>query len=564
MQTFIAILLGSVIVLSFWLYKRYRKKKKIRERFKKNWGQPKNKSYNWGQIRNYHDYLKESATNYQIDDDTWDDLNLADIYSKIDHTISPIGQQVLYNILHSPLFDEEELEKRKQFVEIFRDENFRVQLQLKLNELNNAQIWRLPNLLFNNLPKIPKWYNALLLIPFFVLSCIVLGFINPIFFLGLGIIPVLNMIVQYIVGKRIRRYTLALSGISPLLTQTEAICTLDSNCQHPLGSIGESLRSQSQKLSKLNRRVHTFLHEGNHNSLGGLFWDYLDILLLLKINMFTLSVKSIAQNKDTLKKLYHNIGYIDAMLAVSSFKSSLSEYCHPKFTDDNIQLNYNQAYHPLLDQPVANSINIEQKGILITGSNMSGKTTFLKTIGINQLFAQTLNFCFADQATLSFCNIITSMRREDNLQKGKSFYLGEVDRVKKLIDLATNSEYRNLFLLDEIFRGTNTIERISASLEVLKWLRNKSNFVLASTHDLELVDLLGKDYEFYHFTETVRGETMNFDYKIKEGYSSTRNAIKLLAINKYPEEIVTNALEMAEILEEQETVNFTANNNLKN
>jgi len=561
MQTFVAILLGSISVFGFWLYKRYRNKKKIRQRFKNNWGKPKSKSYNWGQIRGYHDYLKRSSSNYQIDDDTWDDLNLADIYSKIDHTVSPIGQQVLYDMLRSPLFDAEELEKRKEFVEIFQAENFRIELQLKLNNLNNTLIGRLPNLLFNALPQIPKWYNALLLVPFLVLCCIVLGFVNPIFFFGLGIVPVLNMIVQYIVGKRIRRYTLALSGISPLLTQTEAICKLDSNWQNPLGPIGNSIRSQSQKLSKLNRRVHTYLHDGNHNSLGGLFWDYLNILLLLKINMFTLSVKSIAQNKDSLKKLYHNIGYIDAMLAVSSFKSSLSEYCYPKINNANTQLNYNEAYHPLLDEPVANSINIGQKGILVTGSNMSGKTTFLKTIGVNQLFAQTFNFCFADQASLSFCNIITSMRREDNLQEGKSFYLGEVDRVKKLIDLASNSEYRNLFLLDEIFRGTNTIERISASLEVLKWLRNKSNFVLASTHDLELVDLLGKNYEFYHFIETVRGESMRFDYKIKEGHSSTRNAIKLLAINNYPDEIVRNALKTAEILEEQGIVNFTAKNN---
>jgi DNA mismatch repair ATPase MutS len=525
MQTFIAILIGSITGLSFWLYKRYQKKKKMRQRFKKNWGKPKNKSYNWGQIRNYHDYRKDSSSHHHIDDDTWDDLNLADLFSKIDHTISPAGQQILYDILRTPLFDAEKLEKRKEFVEIFRDENFRLELQLKLNGLTNTQVWRLPNLLFNKLPSIPKWYNALLVVPLLVLCCIVLGFINPIFFMGLGIIPALNMIAQYIVGKRIRRFTLALSGISPLLNQTEAICELDSNCQNPLGALGNTMRSQSKTLSTLNRRVHTYLHEGNHDSLGGLFWDYLDILLLLKINMFTLSVKNIAQHKDTLKKLYRNIGFLDAMLAVSSFKSSLSEYCHPEFTEVNTQLTYNEAYHPLLDQPVANTISIGQKGILITGSNMSGKTTFLKTVGINQLFAQTLNFCFAEQASLSFCNIITSMRREDNLKEGKSFYLGEVDRVKKLIDWASHSRYRSLFLLDEIFRGTNTIERISASLEVLKWLRNKSNFVLASTHDLELVDLLGEDYEFYHFTETVDGQQMNFDYKIKKGHSSTRNAI---------------------------------------
>jgi hypothetical protein len=145
----------------------------------------------------------------------------------------------LYDILRTPLFDAEKLEKRKEFVEIFRDENFRLELQLKLNGLTNTQVWRLPNLLFNKLPSIPKWYNALLVVPLLVLCCIVLGFINPIFFMGLGIIPALNMIAQYIVGKRIRRFTLALSGISPLLNQTEAICELDSNCQNPPGCFRE-------------------------------------------------------------------------------------------------------------------------------------------------------------------------------------------------------------------------------------------------------------------------------------------------------------------------------------
>lgn len=116
-------------------------------------------------------------------------------------------------------------------------------------------------------------------------------------------------------------------------------------------------------------------------------------------------------------------------------------------------------------------------------------------------------------------------------------------------------------MLDEIFRGTNTIEPISASLEVLKWLKRESNFVLASTHDLELVDLLDQEYEFFHFTEEVSGESMTFDYKIKEGYSSTKNAIKLLDLSGYPSQIVRRAMEMAEILQEHGTVNIHTGSN---
>jgi len=556
MQSYLVILLASVFLIGFWLYKNWREKIDIRQKFKNNWGKAKSKFHNWDEIRCYHDYMKPHAVNYLIDDDTWDDLNLDEIFRKIDHTITPVGQQLLFHIIRSPLFDVKTLERRKEFLEIFRDENFRVDLQCELSKLEGSQTWRLPHLIFNELPRIPEWYNALLLIPFLGFSCIVLGFLNPIFFVGLGFIPVLNMVIQYAIGKQVKRYSLALSGISPIIIQSEAISKLDAKYQHPLGPLGDLLRRESKKLSKLKQRVRTYLHEGSHNSMGGFVWDYLDILLLLKINMFTLSIKNIARNRSHLKKLYRSIGYLDAMLAVASFKSGLSKYCHPEFTENSAQLIFNKANHPLLEKPVANSITIEDKGILITGSNMSGKTTFLKTIGINQLFAQTVNFCFAKQATLPLCNIISSMRREDNLKEGESFYYGEVIRVKKLIDIASGSNYKNLFLLDEIFRGTNTIERISASLEVLIWLKDNSNFVLASTHDLELVDLLGEDYEFYHFTETVCGENMNFDYKIKEGHSTTRNAIQLLAINKYPDEIVANALKTAEMLEDDGTVKF--------
>lgn len=560
MQSILAVFLGSIMIIGLWLYRKYQKKKEAIKSFRNNWGDPKSKSYRWKKIRLYHDHLKSTSGYKGIDDETWDDLNFGEIYKKIDHTVSPVGQQVLFNMLHSPLFNDSELERRKQFPEVFKDEDFRINLQMELNKLNDVEVWRLPKLLYEELPDIPCWYNGLLAIPFLAVSCIILGFINPIFFISLGIFPVVNMAVQYIVGNRVRRYTLALSGISPLLSQAEAIAQLDHKNSNPLGKLGDNVRQQTTRLAKLKRRVHTYLHEGNQGSLGAMLWDYLNILFLIKINMFTLSVKTISKNKGTLKKLYYNIGYLDSMLSVASFKSSLSGYCHPEFTETDSHLGYSGAYHPLLDEAVANSIKVGEKGILITGSNMSGKTTFLKTLGVNQVLAQTLNFCFAEEATLSFCNVISSMRREDNLQEGKSFYLGEVDRVKELIDSAADSGNSNLFLLDEIFRGTNTIERISASRGVLKWLKQKSNFVLASTHDLELVDLLSKEYEFYHFRETVHGQTMSFDYKLKEGHSSTRNAIRLLDINDYPDKVITDAMELADTLEEQGTVNFSNRN----
>ncbi|HKK45622.1 MAG TPA: hypothetical protein VJ964_08875, partial [Balneolaceae bacterium] len=301
------------------------------------------------------------------------------------------------------------------------------------------------------------------------------------------------------------------------------------------------------------------LHEGNPDDMTTIFWDYLNLLLLLKMNMFTLSVDAIRKHQKKLQDLFHKVGYIDAMISVASFKTGIEKQCKPSFHPSSEELKYELMYHPLLEDPVPNSIKVGRKGLLITGSNMSGKTTFLKTLGVNQILAQSFNFCCAEKADITFCNVVSSMRREDDLSEGKSFYLGEVERVKKLIDLASMQDENFLFLLDEIYRGTNTIERIAASKEVLKWLNRPHSFVLASTHDLELVDLLAEEYSFYHFAEEVGDQELSFDYKIKPGQSSTKNAIKLLRVWDYPSEIVDSAMDVSHMLEEEGVINMHIN-----
>jgi DNA mismatch repair ATPase MutS len=557
MLTNFTILLATVALYILWHYKKYHDKKEVRSKIKRNWGKPNQQEHTWDEIRLLNNYLKRNPSLSQIDEATWKDLNLDEIFKKIDHTVSPVGGQVLYAIIRSPLFDQRKLEERKKFSENFYDESFRLELQLELHSLNNSKIWRLPDLLYNELPEIPFSYNFLLLSPVIAVLCVILGFLNQLFFAGLVIIPILNLIIQYIIGGKINHFASILSGISPLISQATSIGKVDSENENQLGFFGHELRNLSSKLTSLKKVVHIYLHEGNKSSLNGLLWDYLNLLLLIKINFFPLSVKNIARNKETLKNLYWNIGYLDAMISLASLRTSLSTFCYPNFTDDTSQLIYKNVYHPLLENPVMNTIEIRSKGILITGSNMAGKTTFLKTIGVNQIFSQTLSLCFAEQVIVPFCGVNSSMRLEDNLQGGKSLYMSEVDRVKVLIDKTKWSKHKNLYLLDEIFRGTNTIERISASLEVLKWLKNKSNFVLASTHDLELIELLKNEFEFYHFTGNIDELNINFDYKVKKGYSSTRNAIKLLEMSDYPDRIVTNAMKIAKTLEKQGTINLT-------
>jgi DNA mismatch repair ATPase MutS len=130
----------------------------------------------------------------------------------------------------------------------------------------------------------------------------------------------------------------------------------------------------------------------------------------------------------------------------------------------------------------------------------------------------------------------------------KSYYFEEVLTIKEMIEKSQMPE-SNIFLLDEIFKGTNTIERISAGKAVLSYLNNKSNIVFVSTHDIELSDLLQDTYKLYHFSEQVDNKTVDFDFKLKEGKLKNRNAIRILEINDYPGEIITEAIQLSKELD---------------
>ena len=152
-------------------------------------------------------------------------------------------------------------------------------------------------------------------------------------------------------------------------------------------------------------------------------------------------------------------------------------------------------------------------------------------------------------------NIFSAIRISDDLMNDKSYYFEEVLTIKAMIDSSTNGK-TNLFLLDEIFKGTNTIERISAGKAVLSALSKENNIVFVSTHDIELADLLKNEYELYHFSEIVDHKSVDFDYKLKEGKLKDRNAIRILQINDYPEELIQEAIEISKELDRLSAINY--------
>lgn len=183
--------------------------------------------------------------------------------------------------------------------------------------------------------------------------------------------------------------------------------------------------------------------------------------------------------------------------------------------------------------------------MLITGSNASGKSTFIKSVAINQILGQTI-FTTCDKSyKASFFNIYTSMALKDDGLRNESYYIVEIKSLKRIID-KSNDKIPTLCFVDEILRGTNTIERIASSSEVLNYFNNSNCICFAATHDIEHTYLLEYKFDNYHFEEEITDNDIVFDYVLRNGRAKSRNAIKLLELMGYDNKIIDNANERAE------------------
>ncbi|MBD5642383.1 DNA mismatch repair protein MutS [Clostridium botulinum] len=262
---------------------------------------------------------------------------------------------------------------------------------------------------------------------------------------------------------------------------------------------------------------------------------------MLDVIKFEKASLIIRKNKNDLKNIYEFVGTIDCCISIASYRKSLKYYTKPVFVSlhGSKQLKFKDMYHPLTKEPVSNSCEI-YKSIFITGSNASGKSTFLKTVAINSILGQTIYICLANKYKSSYLKIYTSMTLRDNLTGNDSYYIVEIKSLKRIIE-NINDDIPCLCVIDEILRGTNTIERIAASSEVLNSISNRNCLCLNATHDLELTSILNIVFHNYHFQENITRYKITFNYKLYPGRAETRNVIKLLSIMGYSDAIVSNA-----------------------
>ena len=495
-------------------------------------------------MNNIATYFKNKNQKKGIDDITWSDLSMDDIYKKINNTQSSAGREVLYDILRNPLCSLKELKKRDSIIEYFMN-NFeeRLKLQLILSNLGNNYDANTTLCLFldeDNSKNRLKFYRTLRAIPFISLLLIV---INKSFLF----ITMLSIALNIFISFNNKNRKIDVSGFTYIIKTINVAFKIKDM---KINVLDNNLKNIAEDLEKVKKIKKKSISKNPNSVLSDLnfFSEYANMITLSELITYEKVKETIIKNKEYLKSIYEYVGGVDALISISSFRTSLDYYSKPQFLastkkEDNI-INFEELYHPLINNPVSNSLDIN-KGVLITGSNASGKSTFIKSVAINQILCQSIYTSCSKKYEGTFFNIYTSMALKDDVLNEESYYMVEIKSLKRIIDKC-NENMPCLCFVDEILRGTNTVERIASSSEVLSHL-NKSNAIcIAATHDIELTYLLEKEYDNYHFEEEITDDDIVFDYKLNKGRAKSRNAIKLLSLIGYEQNIVEKAHEKAE------------------
>lgn len=307
----------------------------------------------------------------------------------------------------------------------------------------------------------------------------------------------------------------------------------------------EQQHFQDSSLSELQKRMHQrsktaaktlselkFLLDTIHNR-ANLMYVLFDMLFLLDIYWLLRIHEWKSKNKLELQQWFEVMAEFDALNSFAGYAFANPSHQFPKITNTPFFINAEQMGHPLIhkNHRINNNFVFQGQGgiCLITGSNMSGKSTFLRTLGVNMILAQAGAPVCASEMQLSLTKIFTSMRTKDELEENVSSFYAELKRLKKLIE-SIDGEQPTLFMIDEVLKGTNSEDRHKGAIALIKQLNKSYAFGLVSTHDLVLGSLANQltGVKNYSFNSEIKGDEINFDYQLTEGICKSFNATKLM------------------------------------
>ena len=606
--TFLGILAAFILItLMLGLRERKRTRNKLRAALRSSFGKPpfkKTAPERYAQIPQY--YLHHPG-DFQIDDITWNDLDLDEMFSQMDSTCCAAGEEYLYYLLRTPALRAGDLPFSREQYDWFGEgahEEERLRLQEILTGLGHAGRYSLYDYIDStaslgersNLP-----HYLAIAAPF---AAFALMFLHT----GVGIILLLavlafNLVSYFKEKAKIAPYFQVFNYVLRLLECAEKV--EKQNC--PVFK-EESDRIPALLASFASFRRGTGLFLGSTTGStdpAGFVLEYVRILFHLDLIKFNSMLAQMRGRQKEIDALLTIIGRIDSCISLVSWRETLPFYTVPLLKEQAEQdqegaektgtaaglyntdtaANADKAdtafrvqdlYHPLLTDPVSNSLEAGRP-VLLTGSNASGKSTFLKAAALCALLSQSTGIAPAKSYSGAYYRIYTSMALRDSLRDGESYFIVEIKSLRRILQASGHNASEHdleqtsgnvpvsaseqavftgsqqslqqipvLCCIDEVLRGTNTVERIAASAEILRCFAGRNVLCFAATHDLELTSLLGDVFDNYHFSEEIEDGDVRFSYRLQPGPSTTCNAIALLGALGYDRTLVDSARNRAD------------------
>lgn len=523
-----------------------RREKRFIESLYRDYGKLPGKEYSPERYVRIASYYQKHIAEGMIDDITWNDLNMDDIFKQMNYTFSASGEEYLYYTLRNIGRSKKELDHFEDVVRFFMEHgDERVKVQVLMSKLGYTGKYSLYDYI-DNLDYLGERSNRKHIICnlLLLLSLGIAPFYAEIALFGVIAVLTYNIITYFKEKCEIEPYIISFAYVMRLMQAGEKLLKI------PVPVCGEewaAMKASNSALQSMKRGSSLVLSStqgtGSGNPLD-IIMDYIKMIFHVDLMQFNKMLSKLRRHIKDVDTLITCVGYVESAIAIGALRQSLDEYCVPVF-GENKELSITDAYHILIENPVKNSISTD-RGVLLTGSNASGKSTFLKTIALNAIFAQTIHTCTASQYKAPFFTIYSSMSLRDSIDSGESYYIVEIKALKRILDGVKESNRTVLCFVDEVLRGTNTVERIAASTQILKSLAGSGILCFAATHDIEMTELLKLYYKNYHFEEDIRDGDVFFNYKLMSGKATTRNAIKLLEIMGYDMSIIEKASKQAQ------------------
>jgi len=459
---------------------------------------------------------------YEIDANTYDDLLLPQFEKQYNKTFTSCGDEVFNHWLRS-IKSKDQIRTLQTDISSLSDSPHTAKIEKYLKKIGKqfrgnltSDLWNGFSIKFWVIDKFYLLYTVNILLSFcvFLLNTQVLFFPIAFFF-------IFNLILFIFTNGKISRIS---GSIHYFLTVCVRLNKILKKTSIKLSIPVPDLR----EIIKLGGSSFLF-RDGFGNPAGdiiSIILDYLRTFFCLELFAYKKASKIVNKNRDELRKVIYFTGYLDCLLNTVRIMEN-NETVLSTITE-NYSIEFLEMKHPLIEGSVGQSKNLE-RGVIITGLNMAGKTTFMKSLGLNQLLATSFGFTFAKNYTTGILSILTSLKINDDILKSQSRYYAEAKRLSFIKEHI--SALPCLCLIDEILSGTNSDDRIyGASLILKEFASNPQSIIIAATHDSTIAENLKNLYDLVYFDGEIQDDKLIFDYMLKDGIVSKKNGLLILKL----------------------------------